>query len=98
MSARYSILPARVVGDRRLSDPTFRTLGIIGTYSGDQDDWCLPSQSAIAKRLGVSPQTISKCLAELVSLGYLEERRQFAEDGTELPSFYRIRFDTEDEP
>jgi DNA-binding MarR family transcriptional regulator len=97
MSARFSIIPARAIDDRHLSRPALHTLNALGTYT-DPDGLCWPSQSTLAERLGVSRQAVGKHIAELVSLDYLEKRRQFDKNGAELPCLYRIRFDTGNSP
>jgi len=94
MSARFSIIPARAIDDSRLSRGALLVLCTLGTY-GDKNGWCWPSQGAIAKRIRLSRQGVSQYIAELVKLGYIEQRRQTREGKGEVASLYRVIMDGE---
>jgi hypothetical protein len=91
-NARFSILQARAVRDERVSDPQFRTLAALGCY-GDPDGWCFPSLKTLKKDLHKSPQAISKDIAKLVELEYLEKHPRFNKDGGRRSNLYRLKFD-----
>lgn len=73
MSQRFSIIPARAVLDKNLTDLDIRVLAILGIHS-DKNGWCFKNQSKIAEELGVARQSVSRCCARLYAAGYLEAR------------------------
>lgn len=91
-SGRFSIIPARAFDDNRITHAARTVLGLLGTY-GDRDGWCWPSQTTLAKRLGVSRQSIQDRIDELVKLGYLLKRPRQRSNGSNTSCMYRILFD-----
>lgn len=91
-NARFSILQARAVKDKRITDAQFRTLAALGMYT-DNEGWCFPKQSTIGKDLGKSRQSVNRDIKALKELGYLQVESRFREDGSQTSNLYRLRFD-----
>lgn len=91
-NARFSIIQAKAVRDRRVSDSVLRTLCALGLYS-DKDGWCFPAQEALAQDTDKSRQTVNQHIKFLVDFGYLEKHPRFDEDGGQTSNMYRLVFD-----
>ena len=91
-NARLSILQARAVKDKRISDAQFRTLAALGMYA-DEDGWCFPALGTLGKDLGKSKQAVGRDTIALRKLGYLEVRARFDDKGSRRSSLYRLKFD-----
>lgn len=91
-NARFSILQARAVSDKRVSDAQFRSLAALGCY-GDKDGWCFPGLKTLGSDLHKSPQAVSKDLCALVEAGYIEKHPRFDKDGSRKSNLYRLKFD-----
>lgn len=91
-NARFSILQARAVRDKLISDSQFRTLAALGMYA-DQDGWCFPSLSTLGKDLGKSKQAVGRDTIALRKLGFLEVKARFDKNGARRSSLYRLKFD-----
>lgn len=91
-NARFAILQARAVKDKRISDSQFRTLAALGMYA-DEDGWCYPSLATIGKDLGKSKQAVGRDTIALKKLKYLEVHARFKEDGSRRSNLYRLKFD-----
>lgn len=90
---RFSITPAKAAVDLELTDSIFRTLAVIGIH-GDENGWCWPKQSTLARLRGVSRQTISSHIKTLIKFGYLNITHQFDEEtGAQESNLMQIRFD-----
>lgn len=91
-NARFSILQARAVTDKRVSDAQFRTLAALGMYA-DKDGWCYPMLATLGADLGKSKQAVGRDTIALRKLGYLEVTARFDENGARRSNLYRLRFD-----
>lgn len=91
-NARFSILQARAVKDKKISDAQFRTLAALGMYA-DQDGWCYPMLSTLGKDLGKSKQAVGRDTIHLRKLGYVEVHARFNENGGRRSNLYRLNFD-----
>lgn len=91
-NARFSILQARAVKDKRISDSQFRTLAALGMYA-DQDGWCYPLLQTLGNDLGKSKQAVGRDTIALRKLGYLEVRARFDKDGSRRSNLYRLKYD-----
>ncbi len=91
-NARFSILQARAVKDRNISDAQFRTLAALGMYA-DQDGWCFPMLSTLGNDLKKSKQAVGRDTIALRKLGYLEVHARYNENGGRKSSLYRLKFD-----
>lgn len=92
-NARFSILQARAVKDKSVSDAQFRTLAALGMYA-DEDGWCFPSLTTLGKDLHKSKQAVGRDTIHLRKLGYLEVTARFDEKtGARRSSMYRLKFD-----
>lgn len=91
-ASRFSIVPARAVEDRRLSNAAFRVLAALGTFS-DKEGWCWPSMVTLAEMLNTSRQAPQRQIRKLSKLGYIEKSRQHRADGGNTSNRYRLLFD-----
>ena len=91
-NARFSILQARAVTDKRVSDAQFRTLAALGMYA-DKDGWCYPMLATLGADLGKSKQAVGRDTIALRKLGYLEVTARFDEKGARRSNLYRLKFD-----
>jgi hypothetical protein len=89
---RFSILQARAVSDKRITDAQFRTLAALGTFT-DEEGWCWPSLTTIGEMCGKTKQTAGRDVIALKKLGYLEIYPRYREDGSRTSSKYRLKFD-----
>lgn len=92
-TARYSIFAARAVFDMNLTAAELRVLAALGTYSNGEG-WCFPSQTTLAERLGLTRQTISGAIKNLVQKGYVETRVRTAKGRGKVGYDYRVVLDT----
>lgn len=92
--ARYSILPARAVFDKRLSLSEKVVLAALGSYT-DGDGWCFPGQKELCDRLGIARSTVCAAIKRLSSaeIGYLEVRPRTARGRGKVGNEYRVRTD-----
>jgi hypothetical protein len=92
-SGGLSILQSAAIDDIRMGASDLRILVALGTYA-DAEGWCWPKQKAIADRLGVKRQAVSKSLLHLAEYGYIEIHEQHDEaTGSQIQSRYRILLD-----
>jgi len=89
MPADLCVVPISVFEDSRLSVMALRVFGLLCSYT-DESGVCSPSQSALAKRLGISRQTVNYHIKVLCGLGYLKTERRLNENGGEVNCKYRI--------
>lgn len=93
-SGRFSIIPARVYDDPRVTPALLRLLGVLGTY-GNKYGYCWPKLATVSERMGnVSKSAISQGLKKLHDFGYLEITPRYDQDGGRSTNMYRILFDT----
>lgn len=90
---RFSVLQARAVEDKRISNSQFRTLAALGMF-GDKAGWCFPKLATLAEIIGKTKQAVGKDILALCALGYIEIYHQSRPDGGRSSSKYRIVFDT----
>lgn len=93
-NARFSILQARAVEDKRISNAQFRTLAALGMF-GDKNGWCFPKLRTLAEILGKSRQAVNHDIQALAELGYVEVYHQFRDDGSQQHNKYRLIFDND---
>ena len=67
---RYSLVPSRAVGDKRLTFGAFRTLATLCLFTS-QRGICYPNQKTLAKIRGVTRPVITKHMGQLRRLGYV---------------------------
>jgi hypothetical protein len=92
-NARFSILQARAVKDKRVSDAQFRTLAALGMYANEAG-WCFPSLTTLGNDLSKSKQAVGRDTIALRKLGYLEVTPRYDRDtGARRSSLYRLKFD-----
>ena len=70
MKMRYSIVPSRAVGDRRITFGAFRTLAAMCCFTS-VNGLCYPNQVTIASVRGVTQPVIAKHLRQLRKYGYV---------------------------
>ena len=93
--ARLSITPADAWSDQRLTPLQCRLLGLIGSYLG-KDHRAWPSQSTLARQLGVSRKAVNEGIKALVAYGYVKAERRRRDDGGETSSVYFVVMDPHD--
>ncbi len=92
-NARFAILQATAVKDKRINDSQFRTLAALGMYA-DKNGWCWPSLKTLSVDLGKCYQAIGRDTIALRKLGYLETKGRFNEKtGARQTNLYRLIFD-----
>lgn len=91
-NARFSILQAKAVKDKKISDSQFRTLAALGMYA-DENGWCFPSLTTLGKDLSKSKQAVGRDTIALKKLGYLQTKPRFDKNGSRRSNLYRLRFD-----
>ena len=92
-NARFSILQARAISDKRITDAQFRTLASLGMYA-DRDGWCFPSLTRIGPDCNKSKQAAGRDIVNLKRCGYVEVYPQFDKtNGSRRPNKYRLKFD-----
>lgn len=65
-------------------------LAAFGTYDGDRYHGCRPSVATLAARIKMSPRTVQRALAELVSVGAVEREKRVTATGGTAPSVYLL--------
>lgn len=93
--ARVSITPADAWSDQRLTPLQCRLLGLIGSYLG-KDHTAWPSQSTLARDLGVSRKAVNEGIKALVAYGYVRVQERFRDDGGQTSSVYFVVMDPSD--
>jgi hypothetical protein len=92
-NARFSILQARAISDKRISDAQFRTLAALGMYA-DKNGWCFPSLKTLGVDLNKSPQAVGRDTIALRKLGYLQVKNRYdAKTHSRHSNLYRLLFD-----
>lgn len=91
-NARFCIIPARALGDKRLNRTDIMVLNALGMF-GDTSGWSFPSTKTIAEKIGGHRVSVSKALANLSECGYVESRTRRRKDGGQTSNEYRILFD-----
>lgn len=74
MSRQFVIIPAMAFFDKRLSAMQVQVLGALA-YHTDRNGWCFPGVQTLADRVGCSHSAVSKAIAALERLGYVEVLR-----------------------
>lgn len=95
-NARFCIIPARALGDKRLNRTDIMTLNALGMF-GDRDGWSFPSTRTIGELINAHRVSVSEALNKLVECGYIECRHRHREDGGQTSNEYRILFDAPSE-
>jgi hypothetical protein len=91
-NARFCIIPARALGDKRLNRTDIMVLNALGMF-GDKQGWCFPSIGRIAEMIDAHRTSVSKAISNLIACGYVESRQRYREDGGQTSNEYRILFD-----
>jgi DNA-binding transcriptional MocR family regulator len=70
-------------------------LGLIGSYLG-KDHTAWPSQSTLARDLGVTRKAVNEGIKALVTYGYVQAQTRYREDGGQTSSVYFVVMDPVD--
>ena len=89
MPPRISNMPVSAFLDQRMNGTALRVLGVLCSYT-DRNGVCFPSQTTLAKRLGLSRQTVNYQVKFLRKAGYLLVERRTNEHGGEISCAYRV--------
>ena len=88
--SRYVFIPAVAVSDTLVTQSLLQVLCVLGSYGTRGSGWIYPSQSTIARYLGISRQAVNKSIKRLHELGYLQMRPQFDSRGGRRVNEYRL--------
>lgn len=91
-NARFCIIPARAIGDKRLNRTDIMVLNALGMY-GNTEGWSFPSLKAIAEMIDAHKISVSKAISKLINCGYIESRERYRKDRSRTSNEYRIIFD-----
>jgi hypothetical protein len=91
-NARFCIIPARALGDTRISRNDVMVLLALGKF-GDKDGWSWPSMKTIAEMIQAHHVSVSKSIKTLIDCGYVQSRPRYRDDGSQTSNEYRILFD-----
>jgi hypothetical protein len=91
---RYSILPARAVFDKRLTNADKVVLAALGTYTNGEG-WCWPSQKELTDKLDIARSTVCAAIKKLSSsdIGYLEVAPRTTKGRGKVGNQYRVKLD-----
>lgn len=95
-NARFCIIPARALGDKRLNRTDIMVLNALGMF-GDKQGWSFPSTRTIGEMINSHRTSVSDALAKLAECGYIESRQRYRQDGGQTSNEYRILFDAPSE-
>jgi hypothetical protein len=93
MTARFCIMPAKIVGDKRFTITDLHVLHALGLFA-DRDGWCWPSHAQLAEKASLARRTIVRSMIKLQKLGYVAVSPRSDGTGRKLSNKYRIIFDT----
>lgn len=91
-NARFCIIPARALGDKRLNRTDIMVLNALGMF-GDKEGWSFPSIGKIAEMINAHRVSVSNALSKLAECGYVDSRPRYRDDGSQTSNEYRILFD-----
>ncbi|WP_163265615.1 helix-turn-helix domain-containing protein [Chelativorans alearense] len=93
----YAPLPARAMGDKRLSGEDFRVLMAVSAHDrlGANGIGCFASHTRLAALVGCHEKSLSRSLARLVECGYVEAGRHPINRRTRTYRIKYIKFDGE---
>jgi len=86
----YTIVPIRVVKDKRIRVAAYRVLLAICSYA-NRAGLCWPGMENLGRDLGVSRQAVSRQLKKLIDYGYLVKVKQYQMKRT--AQIYRVIYD-----
>ena len=94
LGPRYSILPARAVFDKRLTNADKVVLAALGTYTNGEG-WCWPSQKELTDKLDIARSTVCAAIKKLSSpdIGYLEVAPRTTKGRGKVGNQYRVKLD-----
>ena len=92
----FSRCPAIAVFDPRLTDGELRALAAAGAHAR-RDGLVTAAQATLARRLGVSRQTLNRWFVALAEAGYLQlVRKTVRSNGSDGPNVYRLIYPLKD--
>lgn len=87
---RLSTIPARAIGDQRLTLGHLRLLGRLGMHI-DREGWCRVRQEVLGETIGMARETVNRRLKDLVEWAYVAK---WSDDASGRSIFYRVLLDT----
>ena len=92
---RFSVVPESVADHSisGLSANAVRLYAILDRYGNSEGAVACPSRATLARRCGVSTDTVDRAKDELVKAGYLMESPRFGETGARTTNEYRLHRD-----
>lgn len=88
--SRYVFIPAVAVSDTLMTQSLLQVLCVLGSFGTRGSGWIYPSQTTIARYLGISRQAVGKSIKRLCELGYLQMRPQYDSHGGRRVNEYRL--------
>lgn len=90
----FSIIPAKVLKDKRLTDKQLRLLCVLSTYL-NESGYCFPSMARLADDCGCDKRTVIRNLKALVSFGYVCKHTTYSKAGGYSANLYYIHYEPE---
>lgn len=90
----FSIIPAKVLKDKRLTDKQLRLLCVLSTYL-NESGYCFPSMARLADDCGCDKRTVIRNLKALVSFGYVCKHTTYGKAGGYSANLYYIHYEPE---
>lgn len=94
---RFVIVPEWIL-DADVSALAVRTWAILRSYADNETGEAWPSRSTIARRCGVSVDSIDRAIKELVKAGTLSVTRRKGKNGEPMTNLFRLVIHTEAAP
>ena len=94
---RFVIVPEWII-DAEISALAVRTWAVLRSYADNQTGLAWPSRSTIAKRCGVSVDSVDRALKELVKARTLKIIRRRGKNGEPLTNLFRLVIHTQAAP
>ena len=94
---RFVIVPEWII-DAEISALAVRTWAVLRSYANNQTGLAWPSRATVARRCGVSVDSIDRALKELVKAKTLKIIRRRGKNGEPLTNLFRLVIHTEAAP
>lgn len=95
MTAKFSIVPASALFDKRLTPQQLRTLAILSYYGGSKSQGCWPSYTTLAHDIGIGRRAVISYIKHLSVCGYVVKQPRQRKDGGNTSNTYKVNLDFE---
>ncbi|MAK63582.1 MAG: hypothetical protein CMF75_02395, partial [Maricaulis sp.] len=86
-----SILPSEIAADPQLNVTDLRVVIALASYANAKSRECFPSQSRLARELGISRQTVNRAIGRLSKTGWITSTPQILPKRGQTANRYCIR-------